>query len=156
MRLTEVTPELRERVLALEPHPEQIRYSGRARDTISLTVDMPTRRAVTALDDDGEPFGFLILDTGASMIAVYRKGTVGVRALYVAADRQGRGLGTAMLLALPAYVNEHYPEATRIALTVNRQNHLARRAYLRAGFRDTGELYTAGSLGPQHVLELFI
>jgi len=47
---------LRERVIALEPHPDQVRYSGRARDTISLTVDMPSRRAVTALDDDGEPF----------------------------------------------------------------------------------------------------
>lgn len=154
MRLTEVTPQLRERVTALAPLPEQVRYSGRARDTLALTAATPLRRPVTALDDAGEPFAFLILDTGASMVAVHRPGTVGVRAFYVAAGHQGRGLGTAVLRALPAYVREHYPDADRIALTVNRQNEVARRAYLRAGFRDTGELYTAGRLGPQHVLEL--
>ncbi len=154
MRLSEVTPELRDRVIALEPHPEQIRYSGRARDTLGLTRGLQVRRAVTALDDDGEPFAFMILDTGASMIAVHRPGTVGVRAFYVAAERQGRGLGTEVLRALPTYVREHYPDADRIALTVNHQNDVARRAYLRAGFRDTGQRYTAGPLGPQHVLEL--
>ena len=154
MRLTEVTPELRERVAALEPYPDQIRFSGRARDTMVLTVGTSVRRAVTALDDDGEPFAFMILDTGPSMIAVHQAGTVGVRAFYVAAERQGRGLGTAVLLALPDYVREHYPGATRIALTVNTQNEIARRAYARAGFRDTGRRYTAGPLGPQHVLEL--
>jgi RimJ/RimL family protein N-acetyltransferase len=153
MRLTEVTDELRERVLELAPRRDQQPYSGRARDTIGLVRDTTVRRAVTGLDDDGVPVGFLILDTGPSMIAVHRPGTVGVRGFYVDAAAQGRGHGTAMLLALPDYVREHYPQAQRIALTVNTQNAPARRAYLRAGFVDTGRIYRGGALGPQHVLE---
>jgi RimJ/RimL family protein N-acetyltransferase len=58
-----------------------------------------------------------------------------------------------MLQAMPAFVRARFPEATRIALTVNVANERAVRAYRRAGFVDTGRFYTAGPLGPQHVLE---
>jgi RimJ/RimL family protein N-acetyltransferase len=151
-QLTEVTDELRPRVLRLAPHPEQQRFSGRASDTLALAAN-PLRRAVAALDDDGEPVAFMILDTGASMVAVHRPGTVGVRGFYVDARHQGRGIGTAVLRALPAYVREHYPEADRIALTVNVANPSAQRAYFRAGFVDTGERYSAVPSAPQLVLE---
>lgn len=153
MRLTEVTDDLRPRVLGLAPHPDQQRYSGRASDTLALASNH-LRRAIVALDDDGEPVAFLILDTGASMVAVHRPGTVGVRGFYVDARHQGRGYGTATLRALPAYVREHYPGADRIALTVNVANATAQRAYFRAGFVDTGERYSAVPSSPQLVLEL--
>ena len=39
-------------------------------------------------------------------------------------------------------------------LTVNETNPVARRVYLRAGFRDTGDRYHGGRLGPQQVLLL--
>jgi RimJ/RimL family protein N-acetyltransferase len=139
-QLTEVTDELRARVLRLAPHPEQQRFSGRASDTLALAAN-PLRRAVVALDDDGE------------LVAVHRPGTVGVRGFYVDARHQGRGIGTAVLRALPAYVREHYPEADRIALTVNVANPAAQRAYFRAGFVDTGERYSAVPGAPQLVLE---
>jgi RimJ/RimL family protein N-acetyltransferase len=153
MRLTEVTEDLRARVRRLAPRAEQQRFSGRASDTLALAAN-PARRAVTAIDDDGEPVAFMILDTGPSMVAVHRPGTVGVRGFFVDARHQGRGVGTAVLRALPAYVRAHYPDADRIALTVNVANASAQRAYFRAGFVDTGERYAAVPSAPQLVLEL--
>jgi GNAT superfamily N-acetyltransferase len=152
VRLVEVTPELRERVIALAPLPEQAGFSGRARDTLPPAERNPDRRPVTALDEDGEPVAFFVLDVGPTMPAVHASGTVGVRAFYVDAAHQGRGVGSGIVRALPAFVREHYPDADRIALTVNARNAVAVRAYLRGGFHDTGERYEGGPLGPQHVL----
>ncbi len=39
-------------------------------------------------------------------------------------------------------------------LTVNDVNEVARHAYFRAGFRDTGERYQRPGAGPQLVLDL--
>ena len=152
--LSEVTPVLRARVLALAPLPEQEPFSGAARDTLPVAEVTPGRVGVVALLD-GEPFGYLMLDVGPE-VRTYAPGdgVVGVRGVYVDAASQGRGLGTAMLRALPAFARERYPEATRLALTVNVSNLHAIRAYLRAGFVDTGRMYHGGRLGPQHVLEL--
>jgi GNAT superfamily N-acetyltransferase len=152
--LSEVTQALRPQVLALAPLPEQEPFSGAARDTLPAAELTPGRTGVVALDD-GVPFGFLMLDVGPE-VRVYAPGdgVVGVRGVYVDAGFQGRGLGTAMLLELPPFARERYPEATALALTVNTSNPRAIRTYLRVGFSDTGRLYYGGRLGPQHVLAL--
>jgi GNAT superfamily N-acetyltransferase len=152
--LSEVTPALRPLVLALAPLPEQEPFSGVARDTLPAAELAPGRIGVTALLD-GVPFGFLMLDTGPEVRAYApADGVVGVRGVYVDAGSQGRGLGTAMLRALPAFAGARHPDATHLALTVNVNNPRAIRTYLRAGFADTGRLYHGGRIGPQHVLEL--
>jgi RimJ/RimL family protein N-acetyltransferase len=79
---------------------------------------------------------------------------VGVRALYVDREHQGRGIGTAMVRAMPELARELYPDAERLALTVNVTNPIAVAVYLRAGFTDTGRIYRGGALGPQQVLVL--
>jgi GNAT superfamily N-acetyltransferase len=152
--LSEVTPALRSRVLELAPLPEQEPFSGAARDTLPTAEVTPGRVGVVALLE-GKPFGFLMLDVGPE-VRTYAPGdgVVGVRGVYVDAGSQGRGLGTAMLRALPAFARERYPEARRLALTVNVSNPRAIRTYLRAGFVDTGRMYYGGRLGPQHVLEM--
>jgi GNAT superfamily N-acetyltransferase len=154
LQVVPVTRELRDAVLALSPRPDQIGWSGEARVTLPAAEAHPLRTPCTALLD-GLPVAFFILDRSAD-VALYepRPGTVGVRALYVAADRQGEGIGTAMLLALPDLVRGLYADALRIALTVNVTNPVAVRAYGRAGFADTGRVYRGGALGPQHVLVL--
>jgi ribosomal protein S18 acetylase RimI-like enzyme len=152
--LSEVTPALRPLVLALAPLPEQEPFSGAARDTLPAAELAPGRVGVTALQD-GVPFGFLMLDVGPEVRAYApQDGVVGVRGVYVDAGSQGRGLGTAMLRALPSFAGARHPDATYLSLTVNVTNHRAIRTYLRAGFTDTGRLYHGGRLGPQHVLEL--
>jgi GNAT superfamily N-acetyltransferase len=154
MRLAEVTPELRDRVLPLAPHPDEQRWAGRASATLPAAEARADRVPVVALDDAEVPVGFFVLDVGPTMPAVHGEGVVGVRALFVDAAFQGRGLGRGMVRALPAFVRERFPDAQMIALTVNVANDRAIRAYLGAGFVDTGRLYTAGPLGPQHVLVL--
>jgi RimJ/RimL family protein N-acetyltransferase len=152
--LSEVTQALRPQVLALAPLPEQEPFSGAARDTLPAAELTPGRMGVVALDD-GVPFGFLMLDVGPEVRAYSPgDGVVGVRGVYVDAASQGRGLGTAMLRALPPFARDRYPGASCLALTVNVINPRAIRAYLRAGFVDTGRLYYCGRLGPQHVYEL--
>jgi len=152
--LSEVTAALRQQVLALAPFPEQEPFSGAARDTLPAAEVTPGRVGVVALLE-GRPFGFLMLDVGPEVRAYAPgDGVVGVRGVYVDASSQGRGLGTRMLRALPPFARERYPDATRLALTVNVSNPRAIRAYLRAGFVDTGRMYYGGRLGPQHVLEM--
>jgi RimJ/RimL family protein N-acetyltransferase len=149
--LAVVTPQLKHAVRDLAPKPGQVPWSGTAASSLSLVVGHPERIAVAGLEGD-QPVGFLVLDTGLE--SVPGPGVVGVRGFFVDARHQGRGIAAAMLAALPDLVRATYPEARRIALTVNARNEAARRTYLRAGFRDTGRLYHGGALGPQHVLEL--
>jgi GNAT superfamily N-acetyltransferase len=152
LELVPVTAGLRDAVLALAPRPDQSPWSGEARWTLPAAEAHPHRTPCTALLD-GVPVAFFILDTGSD-VALYEPapGTVGVRALYVDRERQGQGVGTAMLRALPDLARRLYPDGERLALTVNVTNPVAVRAYLHAGFTDTGRVYRGGALGPQHVL----
>jgi GNAT superfamily N-acetyltransferase len=152
LELVPVTAAVRDAVLALAPLPEQSPWSGEARWTLPAAESHPRRTPCTALLD-GVPVAFFILDTGTD-VALYepRPDTVGVRALYVDREHQGVGIGTAMLRAMPELARQLYPGAERLALTVNVTNPIAVRAYLRAGFTDTGRLYHGGALGAQHVL----
>jgi GNAT superfamily N-acetyltransferase len=154
LEVVPVTAELREAVLAIEPRPDQTGWSGVARTTLPAAEAHPRRIPCAALLD-GVPVGFFIFDRSAD-VALYdaRPGTVGIRALYVDKDRQGEGIGTAMLRALPAVARRLHPDAERLALTVNVTNPIAVRAYARAGFADTGRVYHGGALGPQHILTL--
>ena len=154
LEVVPVTAELRESVLALEPRPDQSGWSGSARTTLPASEAHPRRTPCTALLD-GIPVAFFVLDRSAD-VALYepRPGTVGVRALYVDRERQGEGIGTAMLRAMPDLTRRLYPDAERLALTVNVTNPIAVHAYARSGFTDTGRLYHGGALGPQHVFVL--
>jgi RimJ/RimL family protein N-acetyltransferase len=66
---------------------------------------------------------------------------------------QGKGLAKAACTQLRPYLAQQY-DATECWLTVNTINPAARAAYLFGGFIDTGEVYTGGGYGPQHILRL--
>jgi RimJ/RimL family protein N-acetyltransferase len=149
-----VDDELALAVRELRPLPEQERFSGRPAQTLPDATADPLREPVAVLED-GTPVGFLILDRDRRF-ALHTGGapTLGVRAFFVAAEHQGRGVGTAALRALPAFVAARHPDVTHLALTVNVANPTAVRTYARAGWRDTGHLDHSGAYGPQHVLVL--
>ncbi len=149
--LAQVDDGLRPAVMALAPRPEQVPFSGVAAQTLPDAERTPGRHPVAVLEG-GAPVGFLILDSKPG--APGRAGDLLLRAFFVDAGVQGRGIGTAALLALPGYARAHDPAAERILLTVNIVNPSAQAVYERAGFVDTGELYHGGTLGPQRVLGL--
>lgn len=143
----------RGRVLELAPYPNQRKYSGVPLDTLPMAERDPAQRPFAILAE-GEPVGFFVLHGGAGASRYVRPPhELLLRAFFVAAAWQGQGIGRQALAALPALVRDLDPDATRIALTVNTDNVPAIRAYLQAGFADTGEV-TPGVHGPQHVFAL--
>lgn len=149
--LVPVTAALRERVLALAPLPEQEVFSGRAAQTLPVAEADPLRTPVAVLLD-GEPVAFFVLDRGTP--EVDPSADLLLRAFFVDAGAQGRGVATAAVRALPAFVRQHLPGARSVVLSVNARNPAARAVYVRGGFVDTGELFLGGPAGPQHVLRL--
>jgi RimJ/RimL family protein N-acetyltransferase len=152
--LCPVGPALRHRVLELAPRPEQTRFAGHAAETLPVAEADPQRQPV-AIVADGEPVGFCVLQRGPGPGGLAPDASdVLLRAFFVDAAAQGRGIATRALTHLPGYVAEQAPGARRIVLTVNTRNPAAIRAYRRAGFLDRGNLYHGGAHGPQHILEL--
>jgi RimJ/RimL family protein N-acetyltransferase len=156
VRLAPAGPELRERLLALAPRPEQERFAGRLTETLPAAEADPEREPVAILAD-GEPVGFFVLHRGpeAGELAPDRRDVL-LRAFLVDARAQGRGVATRALAALPDFVAERLPGVHRIVLSVNVKNPVAIRTYARAGFADSGRLYLGGTAGPQHVFELWL
>jgi RimJ/RimL family protein N-acetyltransferase len=147
-------PDLRARVLALGPRPEQERFAGAPVETLPEAEADPQRQPV-AIVADGEPVGFCVLHLGPGPAGLApAPSDVLLRAFFVDAQAQGRGIATRALRGLPGFIGRHAPGARRIVLTVNTRNPAAIRAYRKAGFLDQGELYHGGAHGPQHVLEL--
>lgn len=147
---------LRGKVLALGPHAFQRRYSGVPGDTLPPAERDPAQHPV-AIVEDGVPVGFFALQggPGAGRLVRGREDTL-LRAFFIDAGRQGRGIAPAALLLLPGYLRALDPAIRRVVLTVNVDNAPAIRAYLRSGFADTGELFHGGVYGPQHVFALSI
>jgi RimJ/RimL family protein N-acetyltransferase len=152
VELLPVTEAVRERVLALAPRPEQERFAGRPPETLPDAEADPDRHPV-AIVEDGEPVGFFVLHRGAAPDAAADEELL-LRAFFVDAAAQGRGIAGQALSRLGAFVAEHLPGARRVVLTVNVANPVAVRVYLRAGFADTGERSYSGAHGPQHILVL--
>ena len=149
--LVPVTPQLRDAVLALAPRPEQEPYSGRADQTLPFAESQPTQTPYV-ITERGRAVGFFVLDTAASPADA--SSDLVLRAFFVDAAAQGRGLAKAAVGLLPALVRADFPDVRRVVLTVNVRNPAARTVYLSGGFADDGELYLGGSAGPQHVLRL--
>jgi RimJ/RimL family protein N-acetyltransferase len=154
----------RDAVLALEVLPEHIPFSGLPSETLAFAESDPDRIPMAVLECDqsgsdqsesGRVIGFFVLCWGKE-VAHYASSpqTMGFRSYLIDSREQGRGYGTAVFAVLQDFLLEHHPEFTELNLTVNVKNPRAYRAYLRAGFEDSGELYHGGMFGPQHVLSL--
>ena len=149
--LVPVTPDVRDRVLGLAPRPDQEAFSGRAAQTLPVAEAEPTRHPF-AIVERGRPVGLFVLDTTPP--AVRPAADLLLRAFFVDAEHQGRGVARAAVAALPPLVREAFPHVREVVLTVNLRNSAARAAYVSGGFVDTGELDLSGSAGPQNVLVL--
>ena len=77
---------------------------------------------------------------------------LGLRGFFIDVKAQGNGYAKSALNQLPGYVQQHYPTARRLVLTVNCRNAAARQLYLATGFQDSGTMFHGGPSGPQHVM----
>jgi len=90
--------------------------------------------AVWFIRADGCDVGYVALIWGWS---IEYGGLVGmVDELYVDAEHRGRGIGRATLRAVDGIARRH--GVRRLFLEVERANRVAKRAYLRSGYLDTG------------------
>ena len=144
---------LRDAVVALRPLPDQEVYSSRAEETLPAAEADPDRTPFAVLLGD-LPVGFGVLDRAgylADLVDEPQRAVL-LRAFYLDAAWQGRGLGVAAAREVRDLAGRLHPDADLVVLTVNEGNPRAVAAYLRAGFVDIGVRYLGGGAGPQHVL----
>lgn len=94
--------------------------------------DQADRWLMTALDEGGQPVGFLMMTR-----ADYRENRIHLGMIIVDSARRGQGLGTAFLKLALAYARDILG-MERATLRVFAQNAAARACYQKAGFRETG------------------
>ncbi len=148
-----VTPEIAMAVRALRVQPEHQPYVGDVVFNLDDALRDPRSDAMAiALGDTA--IGFYRLDYAPTVIArrPIDRASVGLRAFFIDANWQGRGLGTRAVNACCADLQRRHPDRRLLALNVNCSNVGAIRTYRNAGFIDTGELYAGGSAGPLHLM----
>ncbi|EBA16616.1 Histone acetyltransferase HPA2/related acetyltransferase [Roseobacter sp. SK209-2-6] len=106
------------------------------------------------LETETRIIGFFKVDRGFDRNGFALPWELGIRAFKINHADQSKGFATRAVTALRAYLQQHYPDRSSVVLTVNMQNPAALACYLRGGFQDTGEIYTGGIAGPQHVLRM--
>ncbi len=100
--------------------------------------------------------GFFRLDFDQERVSVLAGdgGKCGLRDYLIGSAHQGKGYGLAAIPAIRDPMWREHPDVAELMLTVYCRNRAAISTYLRAGFRDTDEIYHGGSSGPQHVFRL--
>jgi len=152
VRVARVTGELAPQVRALRVAPDQYSFVGDVEFNLVDAQRDPRSDAMAILADD-EVIGFYRLDYAPTIVAWKPvPASVGLRSFLIDRRYQGHGYGTAAVEACCADVRRRHPERRLLALNVNCMNRGAIRAYRKAGFVDTGELYFGGSAGPQHLM----
>lgn len=133
-------------------HPDQIRFAGTVKeafDTAESKVDFH------GLFEDDTAVGFYKIDHAYDRTLAGRGSPLlGLRAFMIDHRHQGRGLATQAVRGFAQYLMPLYPGYDALWLTVNLANPIALRAYLRGGFKDTGEIRPEGGAGPQHILRM--
>ncbi len=152
IRVAPVTQALAAQVRALRVAPEQYSFVGDIAFNLVDAERDPRSDAMAILDGD-EVIGFYRLDYAPTIVAWQPiAASVGLRAFLIDRRHQGRGYGTLAIAACCADLRRRHPDRKLLALNVNCINRSAIRAYRKAGFVDTGELYFGGRAGPQHLM----
>ncbi|WP_242112074.1 GNAT family N-acetyltransferase [Luteimonas aquatica] len=153
LHVARVTPALAEAVRGLRVAADQYPFVGDVAFNLAEAEADPNSDAMAILVGEAV-VGFYRLDYVSTIVSWNPLGRagVGLRAFMLDRDWQGRGLGTRAVNACCADIERRHPERLLLALNVNCRNLGAIRAYRKAGFVDTGELYFGGRAGPQHLM----
>lgn len=154
LTLHPVTASNQAAVVALTLSDAQLAYVSPVATMLAVTRPHPDIYPY-AVCADGRTVGFFLLNFDAASTSYYRAPQgVGLEGFVIDLAEQGKGYGPAALGALRVLLREVHPEVREINLTVNCANTAAIRAYLKAGFEDTGRLYEGGRSEPQHIFRL--
>ncbi|MDQ6647895.1 MAG: GNAT family N-acetyltransferase [Pseudomonadota bacterium] len=140
-------------LLQLGVSPSQQAYVGKIDNLLADVARCPEAEPM-AICLGSELVGYYRIDPHSRSVAGrdFDVPALGLRAFFIDARWQGRGLGTKALTALLGDVVERHGDARLLVLAVNVGNHAAVRLYQHAGFARNGELYHGGRAGPQHLM----
>ncbi|RWD82941.1 pyridoxal-phosphate dependent enzyme [Mesorhizobium sp.] len=99
-----------------------------------------------------EIVGFLVLCEKAALPEWAPPDAVTLHNLRIDRAYQGNGYGKAATRLAAEWISTNRTSINRLMLAVNARNVIARQAYLRSGFRETGNTH-CGSAGLQNILE---
>lgn len=153
LRVAPVDALLEPALLRLRVHAPQRDFVGRIADLLADAQSRPSCEPMAILLD-AEPIGFYCIETVARCITGrdFAEPSLGLRGFFLAAEWQGRGLGSRALQLLRADLAARHPQARRLVLTVGECNPAALALYRSAGFVDSGERYHGGRSGSQLLL----
>ncbi len=127
-------------ILGLIVTEQQSEFAGTVESAVQACQgDQANEVAGLAILQEHSIVGFLVLKRGACSPAWADPKAATVSAMRINLSQQGKGIGSAALEVLPAWVAENWPESVELALSVDEENVLARSAYARAGFVDIGK-----------------
>ncbi|WP_287208044.1 GNAT family N-acetyltransferase [Mesorhizobium sp.] len=144
----------RARVAHLKLEPEQERFV----DPLDLVF---SELQANARPDLEHPFsivvrhqtvGFFVLREKAALPEWAPSGVITLHSFRVGREYQGNGYGKAVTGLASKWVSTNRPCVSRLMLTVEEDNAMARRVYLKSGFSDTGATYF-DKFGMQNILE---
>jgi len=95
--------------------------------------------------------GFLMLRKGQALPEWAAPDAVSLHNFRISRNIQGRGCGTAAVVLAAHWIAAHWPQASKLMLSVNVENTTAREFYRRCGFQETGESFN-GRLGAEDIL----
>ncbi len=126
-------------VRLLSVSSQQIEFAGtieRAVETVEAgdTHDI----AGLAIQSSGIVVGFLVLKRKSKAPKWAAPGAVVISAMRIDQTHQGKGLGSAALMALTEWVAANWPDSVALSLSVDEENIAGIRAYRKAGFLDHG------------------
>lgn len=136
--LKEFDEQYRDQINAFELNDRQQIYSSLPKTVIEEALLDPDRKANVAINEHGDVVGFFVLhqyyqhegyDTPENVVYI--------RSLSINERYQGYGYGTKIMMSLPQYVQQLFPDFNHLYLVVDAENDNAWNLYERAGFMHT-------------------
>ena len=136
--IQEFEEQYRQDILNFELSERQQIYSSLPKSVIEDALQDDNRIANIAINEEGDVVGFFVLhqyyqhegyDTPENVVYV--------RSLSINEKFQGNGYGTTMMMYLPQYVQDLFPDFNHLYLVVDAENQGAWNVYERAGFMHT-------------------
>jgi RimJ/RimL family protein N-acetyltransferase len=126
-------------VLQLAVAEHQVEFAGTVEHAVAgCKADNTGNIIGLAIRANAQIVGFLVIKCRSAAPEWASPQAAAVTAMRIGQDYQNKGLGSAALLSLSAWIASKWPECESICLSVDEGNSAGIRAYEKAGFQDHG------------------